>query len=218
MKHIFYSIYRLHHRTIMANFYDKSDLAYDANENIQLTNIDLNDNDTNTNDNDTYTSDDEPVTFNETVRDLKMYYPDIIEDNEQIQIVIEVPMNKERQREEEQRQEEKQKQEEEQRQEEQKKEDEDLIKVPSEFNEIYLSRIPQTLPYYMTLLSTHIKTSLSIETIIDLLVKGLTHFSIAYYKNTDNNSSLECYALVDSSVINFVISIYLKNEHIRRNL
>lgn len=223
MKHIFYSIYRLHHRTMMANFYDKSDLAYDANENIQLTNIDINTNDNDTNTSDDNTSDDEPVTFNETVRDLKMYYPDIIEDNEQIQIVIEVPMNKERQREEEEKQEEKQKQEEEQtqeekqkqeEQEEQKKEDEDLIKVPSEFNEIYLSRIPQTLPYYMTLLSTHIKTSLSIETIIDLLVKGLTHFSIAYYKNTDNNSSLECYALVDSSVINFVISIYLKNEHI----
>ena len=203
MKHIFYSIYRLHTNYKMANFYDKSDLTYDANENIQLTNIDTNDGNT-SDTSDTDTNHDEPITFNEVVRDLKMCLPDMIEDNEQIQIVIEVPMNKE------QREEEIQKQEE-QKQEEQ---DEDLIKVPSEFNEIYLSRIAPTIPYYMTLLATHITTSLSIDTIIDLLVKGLKHFSIAYYKNTDNNCSLECYALVDSSVINFVISIYLKNEHI----
>ena len=208
MKHIFYSIYRLHINYKMANFYDKSDLTYDANENIQLTNIDTNDGNT-SDTSDTDTNHDEPITFNEVVRDLKMCLPDMIEDNEQIQIIIEVPMNK-KQREEEIQKQEEQKQEE-QKQEEQ---DEDLIKVPSEFNEIYLSRIAPTIPYYMTLLATHITTSLSIDTIIDLLVKGLKHFSVAYYKNTDNNCSLECYALVDSSVINFVISIYLKNEHI----
>ena len=221
MKHIFYSIYRLHINYKMANFYDKSDLAYDANENIQLTNIDTNHGNTSdTND----TNHDEPITFNEVVRDLKMCLPDMIEDNEQIQIVIEVPMNKKQREEEEQKDEEIQKQEEqkqqeiqkqeEQKQQEQKQEDEDLIRVPSEFNEIYLSRIAPTIPFYMTILATHITTSLSIDTIIDLLVKGLKHFSVAYYKNTDNNCSLECYALVDSSVINFVISIYLKNEHI----
>ena len=211
MKHIFYSIYRLHINYKMANFYDKSDLTYDANENIQLTNIDTNQGNTNDtiNDDTSDTNHDEPITFNEVVRDLKMCLPDMIEDNEQIQIIIEVPMNK-KQREEEIQKQEEQKQEE-QKQEEQ---DEDLIKVPSEFNEIYLSRIAPTIPYYMTLLATHITTSLSIDTIIDLLVKGLKHFSVAYYKNTDNNCSLECYALVDSSVINFVISIYLKNEHI----
>ena len=223
MKHIFYSIYRLHTNYKMANFYDKSDLAYDANENIQLTNIDTNDGNTSDtiNDDTSDTNHDEPITFNEVVRDLKMCLPDMIEDNEQIQIVIEVPMNKERQREEEiQKQQEEQKQQEQKQQEqkqqeqEQEQKDEDLIRVPSEFNEIYLSRIAPTIPYYMTLLATHITTSLSIDTIIDLLVKGLKHFSVAYYKNTDNNYSLECYALVDSSVINFVISIYLKNEHI----
>jgi hypothetical protein len=217
----------------MANFYDKSDLAYDANENIQLTNIDTSDGNTSDTNDTSDTNHDEPITFNEVVRDLKMCLPDMIEDNEQIQIIIEVPMNKEQREQEEQKDEEIQKQEEqkqqeqkqeeqkqeeqkqqEQKQQEQKQQDEDLIRVPSEFNEIYLSRIAPTIPYYMTLLATHITTSLSIDTIIDLLVKGLKHFSVAYYKNTDNNCSLECYALVDSSVINFVISIYLKNEHI----
>jgi len=208
----------------MANFYDKSDLAYDANENIQLTNIDTNHGNTSDTNDTSDTNHDEPITFNEVVRDLKMCLPDMIEDNEQIQIVIEVPMNKKQREEEEQKDEEIQKQEEqkqqeiqkqeEQKQQEQKQEDEDLIRVPSEFNEIYLSRIAPTIPFYMTILATHITTSLSIDTIIDLLVKGLKHFSVAYYKNTDNNCSLECYALVDSSVINFVISIYLKNEHI----
>ena len=228
MKHIFYSIYRLHTDYKMANFYDKSDLTYDANENSQLTNIDTNQGNTNDTINDDTNHDDtnhdEPITFNEVVRDLKMCLPDMIEDNEQIQIIIEVPINKEREREKEEQKQEEQKEQkqkqEEQRKEEQKeqeeqiKEDEDLIKVPSEFDEIYLSRIAPTIPYYMTLLATHITTSLSIESIIDLLVKGLKHFSVAYYKNTDNKCSLECYALVDSSVINFVISIYLKNEHI----
>ena len=224
MKHIFYSIYRLHINYKMANFYDKSDLAYDANENIQLTNIDTNHGNTSDTNDTSDTNHDEPITFNEVVRDLKMCLPDMIEDNEQIQIVIEVPMNKKQREEEEQKDEEIQKQEEqkqqeiqkqeEQKQQEQKQEDEDLIRVPSEFNEIYLSRIAPTIPFYMTILATHITTSLSIDTIIDLLVKGLKHFSVAYYKNTDNNCSLECYALVDSSVINFVISIYLKNEHI----
>lgn len=88
----------------------------------------------------------------------------------------------------------------------------ELINVSSDFNKIELNLVPPKIPFYDTILITHIKTKLSVSQIIDLLVKGFNHYSISYNKNQEHKCGLECYVISNSSLVNFIVSIYLSDD------
>jgi len=88
----------------------------------------------------------------------------------------------------------------------------EIINVQSDFHTIELAKIPPKVPYYDTILIMHIKTKLTLIQITELLVKGFNHYSISYNKNEDHKCGLECYAISNSAVINFIVSIYLSDD------